>query len=91
MYMIVSIVRATCPTVVEREFILHAPRSTVTYARVAVVVDEFTQFLGYLYRAYASLSCQSYGMAMRVTITCEVNGRKFFVKVEDGGLRYGEL
>lgn len=89
--MIVSIVRATCPTPVEREFILHAPLATVTYARVSVVVDEFRQFLSYLYRAYTELSRWDYGFCMRSTITCEVNGRKFFVRVENGGLRYGEL
>lgn len=89
--MIVSIVRATCPTPVEREFILHAPMSTVTYSRVSVAVDEFTQFLSYLYRAYAELSRWDNGFSMRCPVTCEVNGRKFFVKVEDGGLRYGEL
>lgn len=89
--MIVSIVRASCPTAVEREFILHAKQPTVSAIRISVVVDEFTQFLSYLYRAYAALSRQSYGEAMRIGITCEVNGRKFNVKVEDGGLRYGAV
>lgn len=89
--MIVSIVRASCPTPVEREFILHAKMPTVSDCRVSVVVDEFRQFLSYLYRAYAELSRWDYGSCMRSTITCEVNGRKFFVRVEDGGLRYGEL
>lgn len=89
--MIVSIVRASCPTPVEREFILHAKLATITYTRVSVVVDEFTQFLSYLYRAYAELSRWDYPVCMRCAITCEVNGRKFFVKVEEGGLRYGEL
>lgn len=89
--MIVSIVRATCPTPVEREFILHAYMATVTYARVSVVVDEFRQFLSYLYKAYAELSRWDNSFSMRCTITCEVDGRKFFVRVEDGGLRYGEL
>lgn len=87
--MIVSIVRASCPTVLEREFILHSVRPSVSAVRISVVVDEFTQFLSYLYRAYASLSRQSYGEVMRMSITCEVNGRKFSVRVEDGGLRYG--
>lgn len=89
--MIVSIVRATCPTPVEREFILHAYMATVTYTRISVVVDEFRQFLHYIYAAYAELSRWDYAFCMKNTITCEVNGRKFFVKVEDGGLRYGEL
>lgn len=89
--MIVSIVRATCPTPVEREFILHASMATVTHARVSVVVDEFRQFLHYLYAAYAELSRWDYDFCMRCTITCEVDGRKFFVRVENGGLRYGEL
>lgn len=79
------------PTVLEREFILHAVRPSVTSTRISVCVDVFPEFLRYLYRAYAALSRQSYGDAMRMRITCEVNGRKFFVKVEDGGLRYGEL
>lgn len=65
--------------------------TTVTYIRISVVVDEFPQFLSYLYHAYAELSRWSYGVCLRVPITCEVNGRKFFVKVEEGGLRYGEL
>lgn len=89
--MVVSIVRASCPTVLEREFVLHAVRPTVSVTRISVVVDEFTQFLSYLYHAYAALSRQSYGEVMRMRITCEVNGRKFGVKVMDGGLRYGEL
>lgn len=89
--MIVSIARATCPTPVEREFILHAKMATITYTRISVVVDEFTQFLSYLYRAYAELSRRDYPVCMRCTITCLVNERKFFVKVEEGGLRYGEL
>lgn len=88
--MIVSLVRASVPTVLEREFVLHAVRPAVTATRISVIVDEFYQFLHYLYRAYASLSCQSYGDAMRIRITCEVDGRKFWVRVEDGGLRYGE-
>lgn len=89
--MIVSIVRASCPTPVAREFIKHAKMATITSTRVAVVVDEFTQFLSYLYRAYAELSRWDYSFCMHCTITCEVNEQKFFVKVEDGRLRYGEL
>lgn len=89
--MIVSIVRASCPSVVEREFVLHVKQCSITATRIAVCVDEFTDFLSCLYRSYASLSRQSYGFAMRCTITCEVGGHKFFVKVVDGGLRYGEL
>lgn len=89
--MIVSLVRATTPTVLEREFILEASKPTITSTRISVCVDAFPQFLRALYHAYASLSRQSYGDVMRMTITCEVNGRKFFVRPEDGGLRYGEL
>lgn len=89
--MIVSLVRASVPTVLEREFVLHAIRTEVTSTRISVCVDEFFEFLHYLYHAYASLSRKSHGEAMRMTIICEVNGRKFFVRVEDGGLRYGEV
>ena len=89
--MIVSIVRATCPTPVEREFILHAYVTTVTFSRLSVIVDDFHQFLHYLYGAYAELSRWDYAFCMQNTINCEVNGRKFFVRVEKGGLRYGEL
>lgn len=87
----VRIIRATCPTPVEREILLQGPVTINGGHSIIVHVDEFRQFLSRLYRAYCSLSRQSYGDAMRCTITCEVLGHKFFVKVEDGGLRYGEL
>jgi len=87
----VRIVRATCPTPVEREFILQGPEVLVVDHSIIVQVGEFRQFLSRLYHAYCSLSRQSFGDAMRCTIKCEVLGHKFFVKVEDGGLRYGEL
>ena len=87
----IRIIRATCPIPVEREFLLQGPVSIIDGHSIIVTVDEFRQFLSRLYRAYCSLSRQSYGDAMRCTITCEVKQRKFFVKVEDGGLRYGEL
>lgn len=87
----VRIIRATCPTPVEREFLLQGPVVIIGGHSIVVCVNEFSEFLSRLYRAYCSLSCQSYGDAMRTTITCEVNKRKFFVKVVDGGLLYGEL
>lgn len=87
----VRIIRATCPTPVEREFIIQGPEALVKDNSVIVQVDEFRQFLSRLYRAYCSLSRQSYGDAMRCTIVCEVLQRKFYVKVVDGGLQYGEL
>lgn len=76
---------------VGREFLLRGPVVVLNDVSITVEVDEFYDFLSRLYRAYCALSRQSYGDAMRSTITCEVLGRKFFVKVEDGGLRYGEL
>lgn len=89
--MIVSLIRATTPTPLEREFVLSAKQPSVTATRISVCVDEFPQFMSYLYHAYANLSRQSFGDAMRCRITCEVNGNKFWVKVEDGGLRYAKL
>lgn len=87
----VLIMRATCPTVVEREFVLQGPVTYVDKDVIEVEVCEFRCFLSRLYRAYCSLSRQSYGDAMRCTIQCTVRNHAFFVKVEDGGLRYGEL
>lgn len=89
--MVVSLVRATTPTPLEREFILNAKMPTVSATRISVCVDEFRQFMSYLYRAYAALSRQSYGDVMRCRITCEVDGVKFWVMVEGNGLRYAKL
>ena len=93
--MIVNIIRATCPTPVEREFILQEGYGSVivTDNKVSVEVDEFTGFLSRLYHAYCALSRQSYPEAMRCSLECVVRDRRFFVKVDEqlGGLRYGEL
>lgn len=93
--MIVNIIRATCPTPVEREFILQEGYGSVVVTDniVSVDVDEFTEFLSRLYHAYCALSRQSYPQAMRCRLECVVRDRRFFVKVDEqlGGLRYGEL
>ena len=92
--MIVAIIRATCPTAVEREFVLQEGfgPAIVTDNVLAVDVDEFHSFLRRMYRAYCSLSRQSEPQAMRCRIECVVNGHRFYVKVDEqlGGIRYGE-
>lgn len=93
--MTVTIIRATCPTPVEREFILQEGFGPVviTDNKVSVDVDEFTDFLSRLYHAYCALSRQSYPQAMRCRLECVVRDHRFFVKVDEqlGGIRYGEL
>lgn len=92
--MIVTIIRATCPTPVEREFVLQEGfgPAIVTDNKVSVEVDEFVVFLRRLYRAYCAVSRQSYPHAMRCRLECRVRDKRFFVKVDEqlGGLRYGE-
>lgn len=92
--MLVSIYRATCPSMVEREVVLSAKKITYTLNRVNIEVDEFREFLSIIYRAYANLSRQS-GEAVRagmlLPIKCEVDGIVFFVHHEDRGVRYGRV
>ena len=90
--MIVSIFRATCPSVVEREIVLSAKKIVYTRNRINIEVGEFREFLSMAYRAYAKLSRQS-GEGVRegmlLPIKCEVGEKVFLVHCKEGGLRYG--
>lgn len=90
--MLVSIFRATCPSVIEREVVISAKKIVYTLNRINIEVDEFREFISMMYRAYANLSRQS-GEAVRagmlLPVKCEVNSIVFFVRCEDGGVRYG--
>lgn len=90
--MLVSILRATCPTVVEREIALYAKKIVYTLNRINVEVGGFREFLSIFYHAYANLSRQSgedVRTGMLLPVRCEVDGIVFFVHCEDGGVRYG--
>lgn len=89
--MIVSIVMASSPTTFLREFTLSARDVYVSNARLNVCVDEFTDFLSIMYRTFARLSRGSESICMRLPVICEVKGHRFFVRVVEGGIRYGEL
>lgn len=90
--MLVSIYRATCPSIVEREIVVSAKKIVYTLNRLNIEVGEFREFISMMYRAYANLSRQSgedVRAGMLLPVQCEVNGIVFFVRCEDGGVRYG--
>lgn len=87
--MIVSIVIHATSVHVRREVLLSGRHVVITRGRMNLEVTEFTEFLRIMYRAYASLSRQSYGYAMRIRAVCEVGLNRFWVKPDGNGLRYG--
>lgn len=88
--MIIMIDRQATPVAMRREMLLSFGRILVTTLTISVEVPEFPSFLHYVYHAWAELSRGSEGDAVRLPLRCVVNGRRFWVRVEDGGIRYGE-
>lgn len=87
--MIVMIDRKATPVVLRRELLLSFGRVLMTTLTISVEVEDFPRFIHCVYHAWAVLSRQSEGDAMRLPLRCVVNGRKFFVRVEGNALRYG--
>lgn len=88
--MIIMIDRKATPVVLRRELLLSFGRILMTPLTMSVEVEAFPQFLRCVYHAWAVLSRQSEGAAMRLPLRCVVNGRRFWIKVEGNALRYGE-
>lgn len=88
--MIIMIDRKATPVVLRRELLLSFGRILVTTLSISVEVENFASFLHCVNHAWAVLSRQSEGDAMRLPLHCVVNGHKFFVRVEGNALRYGE-
>lgn len=89
--MIVSILMAETSLHVRREVIFSGRHVVVTQGRLNIEVAEFTEFLRIMYHAYASLSRQSHGDAMRMRAVCEVGLVRFWVRPDGNGMRYGAM
>lgn len=88
--MFITIDRYATPVALRRELLLSFSRAAFTATTMVVEVEEFPKFLHCVYHAWAVLSRQSEGVAMRLPLRCVVNGRRFWVRVEGNALRYGE-